>query len=83
MPFVEKRELYNDYNVVSDELNKLMEELVNGNNQKIVIEKIVCQVEKFISIKKRHDRLVQRFKHHKKSILYYICNYSMFFFPFK
>lgn len=42
MPFVEKRELYNNYNVISDKLNKLPEK---ENDQKTEIERIEYMVE--------------------------------------
>lgn len=80
MPYLDKNLLKLDYENVGKEVNKLFEALEYQNEiQNVEVYSILKRAKdhqtRFEYIKNKHEMLRQRFKNHRKSILFYICQF--------
>lgn len=76
MPCVNKEKLRDQYNEINAELNKIWDltiakQIADG----VLYERLAIQKCRLDNLKNKHDKLTDRFKDYRKSILYYICKY--------
>jgi len=77
MPCADKYLLRDEYNDIDVELEKIWDKAFYNQNldAKNLQEKLREQKHRIDYIKCRHDKLIQRFKNHRNSLLFYICKF--------